>query len=77
MPVFSLARWLVALGLVLILAGGIVYLAGRLGLQPGRLPGDLRLERGSLTCLVPLGSSLLISIVLTVLLNLLIRLLNR
>jgi hypothetical protein len=62
-----------AVGLAILLVGGGLYLAGRLSLPLGRLPGDIRIERGNLTCLIPLATSLLLSVVLTVVLNLLVR----
>ncbi len=65
------------LGLTILLVGGGLYLAGRLNLPIGRLPGDIRIERGNLTCLIPLATSLLLSIVLTVVLNLLVRMFKR
>lgn len=73
----TLARWLVVFGLVLAGVGGLIWLLGRTGLPIGRLPGDLRIETGSITCLIPLATSILISLVLTVLLNLIIRGLGR
>ena len=71
------ARLLILLGLVLILVGGLITLFARLGIQLGHLPGDFRFARGNLTCIVALGTSLLLSIVLTVLLNVIGRLLNK
>jgi hypothetical protein len=41
------------------------------------LPGDLRFHTGSFTCFVPLASSILVSIVLTLLLNLIARWMSR
>lgn len=70
----QLARILIVLGLVLLVAGGVVYLAARLGLNLGRLPGDIRVQSGNLTCVIALGSSILLSIVLTIVLNILARL---
>lgn len=72
-----LARFLILLGLALIAIGSLLYLVARLGLPLGRLPGDIRIERQNFTCVFALGTSLLLSIVLTVLLNLLARLLNK
>ena len=72
-----IARILVLLGLGLIAVGGLLYLVARLGIPLGRLPGDIRVERQNFTCIFALGTSLLISVVLTVLLNLLARLLNK
>ncbi len=73
----SLARVLVVLGLVLLVAGGLLYVAGRWQLPLGRLPGDIRIERENFTCLFPLASMILLSVVLTILLNVVIRLINR
>ena len=73
----SLARILVILGVVLILAGGVVYLLGRLNLPLGRLPGDIRIQRENFTCIFPLTPMILLSIGLSVLINIVLRLLNR
>lgn len=71
------ARWIILLGLSLVALGGVIWLAGRLGLQLGRLPGDIRIESNGFSCFVPLASGLLLSLLLTLLLNLAIRLINR
>lgn len=63
-----------AVGLIILLLGGLLFLAGKLNLPLGRLPGDIRIQRGSLTCLIPLGTTILLSIVLTVVFNLIARL---
>jgi hypothetical protein len=73
----NLARILVILGLVLVVIGGLVYLAARLNLPLGRLPGDIRVQTGNVTCFFPLATMILLSILLTVGLNLIIRLLNK
>jgi len=73
----ALARWLMVFGLVLAGVGGLIWLLGRTGLPIGRLPGDLRIETGSITCLVPLATSIVISVILTIALNLIARLLGR
>ena len=69
-----LVRLLVVLGIVFLLLAGLIYLAERLGLHLGRLPGDIRIQRGNFTCAFPLATSILISIVLTLLLSLLAHL---
>lgn len=69
-------RWLVILGLAITLAGGALWLAGRwLGVHS--LPGTIKIEGSGFTCLIPLLGSILLSIVLTVALNLIIRMMNR
>jgi hypothetical protein len=73
----SLARWLVVFGLVLAGVGGLIWLVGRTGLPIGRLPGDIRIQTGSVTCLIPLATSIVISLVLTLALNLIARILSR
>jgi len=54
---------LIAIGAVCI-AAGLIWLAGsRLGL--GHLPGDIMIERGNFRFYFPLGTSILISLILT------------
>jgi hypothetical protein len=69
----SIARYLMLGGLLLFLIGGGVYLAARFGLPLGRLPGDIRIEGQNFRFYFPLATSLLLSLVLTVVLNLLAR----
>ena len=73
----SFARLFVILGVVFLVIGGLLYLAARLNLPLGRLPGDIRLGNGNFTCVLALGTSILLSIILTVLLNVVARFLNR
>ena len=72
----NIARILIIAGIMLVLVGGLVYLAARAGLPLGRLPGDIRIGNENATCFIPLATSLLLSIVLTVLLNIIIRLIR-
>lgn len=66
-PIFSrMARWLITLGLVLVAAGLLWPLLQSLGL--GRLPGDIVIERENFRLYIPLGTSILISIVLSLIL---------
>jgi hypothetical protein len=73
----SAGRWIFIFGILLMLIGGIVWIAGRSGLPLGKLPGDVRIEFGSFSCFLPLASSIIMSIFLTVVLNLLLRLLKK
>jgi hypothetical protein len=66
-----LVRWLIVLGVVLILAGLLWPWLGRLGL--GRLPGDIVIERESFRLYIPLATALLVSLALTLILWLLNR----
>jgi uncharacterized protein HemY len=67
----ELGKILVGLGLVVVLLGVILLLAGNLsGKVPwlGRLPGDIYIDRGNWKFYFPLTTSLLISVVVSLLL---------
>lgn len=69
----ALARLLIVLGLLLFLAGAVVYLLGLLGLSFGHLPGDFVLRRKNVSVYFPLGTCIFISVLLTLVLYLLSR----
>jgi hypothetical protein len=61
-------RSLIYIGLAIVLLGGVWLAAEKLGL--GRLPGDIVVRKKSFTLHVPIVSSIIVSLVLTVLFNL-------
>ena len=69
----TLGPLLVAAGLVLVVVGLVAW-SGGLGWF-GRLPGDVRLERGNVRVYVPIASMLVVSLVLSLVLYLARRLL--
>jgi len=69
----AMAKVLIGIGVVSLLLGGLLWLVSHLPFL-GELPGDLQIEGRGFTCLIPLASSILLSIVLTVLLNVFVRL---
>ena len=69
----ELGRWLVVLGVAMLVAGGVMLLLGRLP-WAGRLPGDITWQRGNLTVFAPIGTMILVSLLLTVILNIILRL---
>jgi hypothetical protein len=73
----DLGKGLVVLGLLLAAIGAVVWLLARGGVPLGHLPGDIRIEREGLTLYVPLTSMILVSIVLTVVWNLVVRCVGR
>jgi len=73
----SFSRYLIILGIVFLMMGGLLYLAARAGISVGRLPGDIRIQKGNFTCIIALGTSILLSITLTLILNLIVRLLKK
>jgi hypothetical protein len=70
-------RLLVIIGLVTALAGVLILVAVRYFPWLGNLPGDIRFERGNMSFYFPLATMLLISILGTILLNIVIRIFNR
>lgn len=77
MDLNSAARWIILTGVALTVLGGGLWLLGRAGLPLGRLPGDFRWESGPVTCFVPLASMVVLSLLLTVLVNIILRIINR
>jgi Protein of unknown function (DUF2905) len=69
----ELGKALIGLGLLLALIGSALLLAGRAGLPLGRLPGDIAYRGKNVSVFVPLGTSILISIVLSAILYLISR----
>jgi hypothetical protein len=69
--VSQLGRTLVVIGILLVVVGAAFMLAEKLGL--GRLPGDVVVERKGFKLYAPIATSILISLVLTLLANLVLR----
>ena len=67
----SLGKILLLTGGLIAAAGVLLILGGRLGL--GRLPGDIIIRRENFTFYFPLATMLLVSLLLTLLFNLLGR----
>ncbi len=67
----DLGRMLAALGFLLLVIGGALLLAGRMGLPLGKLPGDFHWRGRHTEVFAPLGTSLLLSALLTLVLALL------
>jgi hypothetical protein len=61
----GLGRLLIGLGILLIAAGAIVLLAGRAGVPWGRLPGDISYRGKNTSVYLPLGTCILLSILLS------------
>lgn len=73
----TVGRWLVTVGLVVVILGGIIWLAARLFPNLSQLPGTIRIQSGGLTCIFPILASLILSVVLTILLNVIARIVNK
>ncbi len=72
----ALGKILILFGVILLIGGIIIVLLSKIpGL--GRLPGDISIEFGNISCFFPIATSILLSIVLTIVLNLLFRIINK
>jgi hypothetical protein len=67
----GIGKLLVAGAVVLLVLGGLFVLLGRFGVE--RLPGDLVFKRGNLTVYFPIGLMILLSVVGTIVLNVIFR----
>jgi uncharacterized membrane protein len=67
----GLGKLLIGGALVLLVLGGLLYLLGRFGVD--RLPGDLVFKRGDSTLYIPIGLMILLSVVGTIVLNIIFR----
>jgi len=65
----GISRFLIMFGLAILIVGAAWPLLSKLGL--GRLPGDIVIKRGNATINIPIATSLVVSIVLTLMLGLL------
>ena len=67
----GIGKLLIGGAVVLLVLGGIFLLLGRFGLD--RLPGDFVVWRGNFTVYAPIGLMIVVSVFLTILLNLFFR----
>ena len=59
-----LGKILIFFGVILILIGGVILLAGRIP-WIGRLPGDIFIQKKNFTFYFPIATSIIVSIILT------------
>lgn len=69
----ELGKALLGLGVLLVIVGSALLLAARFGLPLGRLPGDISYRGKNVSVFFPLGTSILLSVVLSVILYLISR----
>lgn len=72
MDATQIGKLLIIIGILLIVAGIFIMVDLRIPWMPrlGRLPGDFSFRRGGTTVYLPLASSLLVSVILTIALSL-------
>lgn len=69
----TMGRWLIVAGVILVTLGIIIQFAPWLLSWFGKLPGDINIERERSRVFIPITSMLIVSVVLTILVNLFSR----
>jgi len=69
----ELGKVLLGFGLLLVVIGAALLIAARFGVPLGRLPGDFAYRGKNVSVFFPLGTSILISVVLSILFYLISR----
>lgn len=65
----KMGKFLIIAGITLVIAGVIILLVPRLPL-PGKLPGDIVIDRGNFKMYIPIMTSILVSILISLILYL-------
>lgn len=68
----GLGKFLVLIGIITIIVGLILILFPKIPFL-GKLPGDIIIKRDNFTFYFPLATSIILSLILTIILNLLLR----
>jgi Protein of unknown function (DUF2905) len=68
-----MGKLLIALGIMLVIAGLVIHYYDRIPLL-GKLPGDIRIDRGNVKVFIPITTSIIISLVLSLIMFLINKL---
>jgi hypothetical protein len=72
----DMGKFIALAGAALLVLGGLIWLMGKAPFL-GHLPGDIRIQRGNVSCFFPLATMILLSVLLTIVLNIVVRLLRK
>jgi hypothetical protein len=72
----AIYKVLIVAGVVLIIAGALLWLLSKAGLTGG-LPGDIKIVGANFSCFVPIVSMIILSVVLTLVVNIVLRMINK
>ena len=73
----SLTRIFLIIGVIFLVLAGLLYLASRINIPLGKLPGDFVFQGKNITCILPLVTSIILSIAFSVILTLISRFMGR
>ena len=66
----NFGKWFIYAGLALVAVGLLIWLGSKLGISFGKLPGDVHVQKEKFSFYFPIVTSIIVSVVLTVLINL-------
>ncbi len=69
----QIGKMLIAMGFFIAIVGILLIFAGKLNLPFGHLPGDITYQKKNITVFAPFGTMLVISIIITLILNIISR----
>ncbi len=72
----EIGKFLILTGVILVVVGVLLLLFGKV-IPIGKLPGDIYIKRDNFSVYIPIASAILLSILLTLLLNLIFLILKR
>lgn len=73
----TLAKWIIFFGLGIAVFGLLVWIGAKTGIPIGKLPGDIRFQKEKFVLYFPLVTSLVLSLFLTIVVNLIIWLFRK
>lgn len=65
-----MARWFIIIGIILVVIGVLLYLTPSIFKWFGHLPGDIRIEKENIRIYIPITSMIVVSMILTLIVNL-------
>ena len=71
MDLTSISKYFICFGIFFLLIGGVLYFASKLGIEIGKLPGDILVQKENFTFYFPVATCIIISVILTVVFSLL------
>lgn len=72
MEVGTIAKWIIFLGMGIVIFGFLIWIGSKIGIPIGKLPGDIRVQKEKFALYFPLVTSLILSLFLTLIVNLII-----
>jgi hypothetical protein len=66
----SFGKWFIYAGLGLIIIGLLIWLGSKIGISFGKLPGDIHVQKEKFSFYFPIVTSIIVSVVLTLVINL-------